>query len=148
MTKSEILGFIDAQQIVILTTMNGDAPDTRALINIRNANIAPHLVEYFKKHDRILMITNTHTEKIKQIRANPNASLYAFDKSWAGLTLIGRAMEITDRATIESLWDDSWKMYYPDGRDGGDFSVVEFIPAQFKFYDGANGFDKKSGRVL
>ncbi|MCL2338403.1 MAG: pyridoxamine 5'-phosphate oxidase family protein [Proteobacteria bacterium] len=157
MNKSEILKFLDAQAIVILTTMNhpspdglrvagGTQPETRALINIRNATIAPHLTAYFKKHDRILLITNTHTDKIKQIRKNPTAALYTFDDKWSGMLLTGRAIEITDAETINALWDDSWKMYYPDGRDGGDFSVIEFVPENFKSYSGAN-FEKKSGRV-
>ena len=146
MKLSEILKFMDAQTILTLTTMNGSQPETRALINIRNTNIAPHLTPYFKKHDRILLITNTHTDKLKQIRANPTAALYAYDDKWSGMLLTGRAVEITDSETKNALWDDSWKMYYPDGRDGGDFSIIEFIPENFKSYSGEN-FGKQSGKV-
>ena len=146
MKLSEILNFIDAQAIVVLTTMNGPQPETRALINIRNPAIAPHLAAYFRTHNRILLITNTHTDKIKQIRANPAAALYAYDDKWSGMLITGRAAEITDSETKNALWDDSWKMYYPDGRDGGDFSVIEFIPENFKSYTGEN-FEKQSDKV-
>ena len=147
MNKTEILKFIGNLPALVLTTMNGDAPDTRALINIRNAGIAPHLVEFFANTNRILFITNTSSDKIKQIRANSSASLYGYDNNWTGLTLAGTIHEITDSETIDALWDDSWKNYYPDGKDGGDFSVLEFIPKNFKHYDGANGFVKTNGTV-
>jgi general stress protein 26 len=146
MDKSEIFSFIDAQRALILTTMNGEQPETRALINVRNKNIALHLTQYFKDNDRILFITNTHTDKIEQIRKNKVANVYAYDDHFSGLLLIGEIKEITDKDTIDALWHDSWKMYYPDGRDGGDFSVLEFIPKQFKFYNG-NGFTKTNGII-
>jgi general stress protein 26 len=146
MTKSEILSFIDSRPILTLTTMNGARPETRALINIRNADIAPHLVRYFKHSDRIFFITNTHTDKIQQVRANGIANVYAFDDNFSGLLLMGTVNEVRDADIINTLWDDSWKIYYPDGRDGGDFSLLEFIPGQFKHYNG-NGFVKTGGEI-
>jgi general stress protein 26 len=146
MTKSEILSFIDAQTILTLTTMNNAQPETRALINIRNKNIAPHLTKYFKDSDKMFFITNTHTDKISQIRKNSVANVYAYDNNFSGLLLTGDIKEITDKDIISALWDDSWKMYYPDGKDGGDFSLLEFIPKNFKHYNG-NGFVKTSGAI-
>ena len=146
MTYPEILAFVDGRPIIILTTMNGAMPESRAMINIRNKNIAPHLVSYFAEHDRILFITNTHTDKIGQIRANPTASVYLYDDGFSGMLLSGRIVEVNDAGTRDALWDDSWKMYYPDGRDGGDFSILEFIPESYKTYSGQN-FEKTKGKI-
>jgi len=146
MTKSEIFSFMDAQHVLMLTTMNGEQPETRALINIRNKNIAPHLAKYFKDNERILFITNTHTDKMSQIRKSGIANIYAYDNNFSGLLLTGEIKEIVDTDTINALWDDSWKMYYPEGRDGGDFSVLEFIPQHFKSYNG-KGFVKTKGTI-
>jgi general stress protein 26 len=126
--------------------MNGKLPETRALINIRNKNIAPHLAGFFKDNGQILLITNTHTDKISQIRANPAANIYAYDNKFSGLLLIGKIREVSDDATRNALWDDSWKMYYPGGKDGGDFSVLEFAPESYKSYSGA-GFVKNKGEI-
>ena len=145
MTKKEILKFTDGRTIIMLGTINSTgAPEIRALINIRHPEIAPHLTEYFRRDDRLLFITNTGSDKIRQIRANPVASLYCFDDAFNGLLLTGRVAELTDTATRNALWDDSWKMYYPDGRDGGDFSVLEFTPESYKFY---HGFNVKKGKI-
>jgi general stress protein 26 len=135
MDKSKILAFLDRQSVLMLSTIGASgAPETRALINIRNEKIAPHLVEFFKHDDRILVITNTHSDKIGQIRANGIASLYAYDQQFNGLLLVGKVREVSDAATKGALWDDSWKMYYPDGKEGGDFSVLEFMPESYKSY--------------
>ncbi|MCL2331688.1 MAG: pyridoxamine 5'-phosphate oxidase family protein [Proteobacteria bacterium] len=134
MNIAEILNFLDAQQIYTLATLADGVPVMRALINIRHPEIAPHLVGFFKKDNRILMITNTHSDKIAQIRAHSAASLYAYTAGYDGMLLTGKVREVTESATKNALWDDSWKMYYPAGRDGGDFSVLEFIPETYKFY--------------
>ena len=145
MKKSDILTFFDKQTDFILGTIGHDgSPEARALINIRHEKIAPHLADFFEKDDRILMITNTSSDKIGQIRANNKASLYAFDQQFNGLLLTGKIREVLDPSTKNSLWDDSWKMYYPDGKDGGDFSILEFLPESYKSY--AN-FSVKKGKI-
>ena len=145
MDKNKIKKFLDARTVVIFGTIDLDGtPVTRALMNIRNPHIAPHLAKYFKKEDRLLFITNTGSEKISEIRTNPVTSLYCYDDEFNGLLLTGKTSEVTDEATKNALWDDSWKMYYPDGRDGGDFSVLEFIPKNYKYY---SGFKVERGAV-
>ncbi|MDR2412680.1 MAG: pyridoxamine 5'-phosphate oxidase family protein [Rickettsiales bacterium] len=135
MKISEILTFFDKQAAIMLGTLNEvGAPEIRALINIRNKDVAPHLTDFFKRNERLLLITNTHSDKIGQIRANSSAALYAFDQQFNGLLLTGKVLEIADNAVKDALWDDSWKMYYPAGKDGGDFSVLEFIPSEYKSY--------------
>ena len=138
MKKAELLKIYDARPIALLTTVGLDGvPETRPLMNIRHPNIAPHLTPYFQKSDRILLITNTSTDKVRQIEANGRASICVFDEqAFAGLLLRGRVRELKDSETKNALWDDSWKEYYPDGRDGGDFSVLEFQPDSFKSYGG------------
>lgn len=135
MKKSKAFDFIDKQPIIQLATLGLDGtPQVRSLINIRNPKVAPHLIPYFEQNDRLLMITNTHTDKIVQIRANNRASLYAFDNKFDGLLLIGTVTEVLDNETKGAIWDDSFIQYYPHGRDGGDFSVLEFMPRNYKAY--------------
>ncbi|MCL2469110.1 MAG: pyridoxamine 5'-phosphate oxidase family protein [Alphaproteobacteria bacterium] len=135
MNKTDALAFLDKQAVLMLGTIGDDgAPQMRAVINIRNGGIAPHLVGFFKGDDRILIITNTSSDKIGQIRAEDKASLYAYDQQFHGLLLMGRVREVLDASVKDALWDDSWVMYYPDGKDGGDFSVLVFEPESYKSY--------------
>ena len=147
MTIKEVLSFYDNQPIVILSTLGLDGnPQTRALVNIRNKNISPNLTEYFKNTNRILLMTNTHSDKIGEIAKNGASSLYMYDNEFNGLSLTGTMTEITDDETKDAIWDESLRMYYPDGRHGGDFSIIEFTPKTFKSYRGTD-FTKKSGPV-
>lgn len=140
MNKKEILQFFDAQPIVILATTENGLPHVRAVVNPRNTNIAPKLADWFANNDRMLFFTNTHSGKISQIRKNPAAALYAYDATFSGTELIGTAIEITNEALRKMFWDKSitegqFAVCYPDGY--GDFSLIEFIPKQFKAYVGA-----------
>ncbi|MDR2502893.1 MAG: pyridoxamine 5'-phosphate oxidase family protein [Deltaproteobacteria bacterium] len=138
MKKAEIIAKYDTHQVVLLSTLNQEGlPETRAMINIRHPEIAPHLESYFKRHERLLLITNTSSDKIRHIADDERASLYLFDpnpQSFNGLLLTGRTREVRDEATKCALWHESWKLYYPEGLEGGDFSVLEFLPDSFKFY--------------
>ncbi|MDR1337929.1 MAG: pyridoxamine 5'-phosphate oxidase family protein [Rickettsiales bacterium] len=148
MTKKEALRFFDNQPIVILSTIGPDGtPQTRALVNVRNKNISPNLIEYFKKTDRIFLMTNTHTDKIREMHVNPAASIYMYDNEFNGMLLTGAVAEITDDKIKDAIWDDSLTHYYPSGRRGGDFSVIEFVPKTFKTYNGAD-FHKEQGDVM
>jgi general stress protein 26 len=147
MKKSEVLAFLDKQNDFILNTINLEGvPESRALINIRNPRIAPHLKEFFKNDGRIFIITNTHSDKIPQIRKNNAASVYLFDQQYNGLLLLGKVREVLDVKTKHTLWDDSWKSYYPGGKDDKDFSVLEFVPESFKSYSGSD-FAKEKGKI-
>jgi general stress protein 26 len=147
MNKKEVLNFFDNQPVLILSTIDADgAPQTRALVNIRNKNISPNLQEYFAGNERILMMTNTSTDKIQEMKSNSAASLYAYDNEFNGFGLTGDVIEILDEEVKDAIWDESLLHYYPSGRNGGDFSIIEFIPKKFKTYKGTN-FDKTMGDV-
>lgn len=132
-----------------LSTVNPDgAPETRAMINIHNKQIAPHLEGVFADTPagEIYFITNTSSDKMKQIAKNNKASVYMYDaQTYEGLLLMGTVSEIKDQKIKDSFWHDSWKIYYPDGKDGGDFSILKFSGKDYKFYTG--DFKVKKGTL-
>lgn len=136
MNKKETLNFIKKYHSFILSTINDNGfPESRAVINIANPEIAPHLTCFYEKNDKIYITTNTSSSKVKQIYDNPLSSVYMFDNdSFVGLLLIGEALEIKDEKTKRELWDDSWEMYYKGGFNGGDYTIIEFVPQYFKAY--------------
>ena len=132
-----------------LCTINEDGtPEVRAMLNLRNAEICPHLISKFKDDNLVFYFTtNTSSSKIKQIRKNKKASVYASDaRTFEGLLLLGVIEEEKDKKTKDGLWHDSWKMYYPDGKDGGDYSILRFTPKSYKYYDGK--FNVQQGALL
>jgi len=143
MKKSEILDKIKAfkktSQIVCLSTLNLEKfPETRAMLNINNTEAFPHLKGAIKENDpAVYFTTNTSSPKIKQIAKNRKASVYFSDNlNFEGLLLIGAVKEIKEAKTKELFWTDGWKIYYPKGKDGGDYSILKFVPESYKFYCG------------
>jgi len=43
---------------------------------------------------------------------------------------------ISDKTIRSTIWDASWEQYYYNGIDGGDFSLLKFIPVHAKYYHG------------
>jgi len=136
MNLKEALEFAKKFQFSALTTLNNDNhPETRAMVNLLNPEVCPHLVDYFNKNDKIYIMTNTSSAKTEHIKKNPKSSLYFVDyATFEGLLLMGDIKEIHDEKIKGDLWHDSWKVYYAEGKDGGDFSVLEFTPNKYKLY--------------
>lgn len=129
-----------AQHLVLSTLdeQNG-FPDARTLFNLRVARPqcfaagASALPNGFS----CWIATNTSSTKVKQLRANPKASLYYADPvCFEGLTLQGECTEVLDPAIRAGIWTDGWQMFYPGGLEGGDFSVFRFHPLRARHYHG------------
>jgi general stress protein 26 len=138
--KQKLKQLLAKEMAVQLSTVNLDgAPETRAMINIHNKEIAPHLQDFFAQipAGEVYFITNTSSAKIAQIAKNNKASVYLCDgKTFEGLLLLGAVAEVKDQKIKDAFWHDSWKIYYPDGKDGGDFSILKFNGKDYKFYTG------------
>lgn len=150
MNIKDIFKILDKQQIVMLSTisLDGKYPQTRAMINLRYKCKCPtsSLRGYFDNNNRILFITNGKTEKIAQIKKNSAASLYTHDGGDNGLLLTGDIKIISDKNVKDAMWKDFLTLYYPDGRNGELYTVLEFIPKTFKHYKD-EGLETISGKI-
>jgi general stress protein 26 len=84
----------------------------------------------------MLLVTSTSSDKIQQIRKNHVAVLYAYSPAFQAIMLSGKISEVLDDETRNAVWNDSFMAHFPGGRDGGDFSVLEFMPETYKMIGG------------
>ena len=122
---------------LVLSTIDEDGyPQSRAIFNLRNSKQFPELIPVFEEHNDDLLIyigTNTSSEKIRQIRRNPKASVFFYKPSeFHGLMLSGTFEFIEDQAIKNRLWQDGWERYYPDGPTDPDYTVIRMIPRMGK----------------
>ena len=132
----------------LTTSDDKNHPQTRAMLNLKNASMYPGLVDFFKGYDDYLVIftTNTSSVKVAQIRNNPWVSVYyANAHEFKGLMLGGKMTIVTDQKIKDSLWQDNWTMYYPGGMTDTDYTVLELKPKLLKVYHqlGAFTIDKE-----
>ena len=145
-TEARILGrqLMEASEMVYLTTLQPDGyPHTRALWNLRNRKMFGRLWPFFKDHKEdylILFGTNTSSNKVAHIRANPKVSVYYCDPGDSrGLTLTGDAVIEEGMEFKEILWDPEWTFYYPDGVNDPDYCVISVRPTKAKYYHRLDG---------
>jgi general stress protein 26 len=127
------VGLMEKSKAVYLTTIdNKGYPCTRALINLRNKEQYPSFVELFGKHNNDFLIyfsTNTSSNKIVQIKANPKVSAYyCIPDNFHGMMLSGEIEIVADPEIKNMLWRDGWERYYPEGSDDPDYTVLRLKP--------------------
>lgn len=118
-------------EMVVLATMGSEPyPHQRALFNFRNAAKFPALADYQKgKGLKAYLGTNTSSIKVRQVGADPWISVYyMIPAEFKGLCLSGRA--VPDLEARAALWEEGWEMYYPQGRNDPDYTVLRLDPVR------------------
>jgi general stress protein 26 len=131
--KARCLELMRQAADVYFSTVDDDGfPHTRCLFNLRCASRFPGLQSVFAGHDRDLMTylgTNTSSAKMRHIRANPRVAIYYCEPaSFHGVMLSGQIEIVDEPAIRRSLWQKGWEMYYPQGPDDPDFTVLRLFP--------------------
>ncbi len=137
--EAAALALISRAKFQTMSTLDEKGcPETRVLFNLRKTRAAAFrggaaLPNPFATY----LGTNTSSRKVAQIRRDGRACLYYADNAkFEGLSLRGMLTEVFDPAVRKALWTSSWNVYYPGGRDGGDFSVFRFDPETARYYHG------------
>ena len=139
-TRKAALSLILRSDLMQLSTLDEHGyPETRELFNLRKlrndcGTFGPDTPGGVFMN---LLGTNTSSRKVAQMRKDPRSCLYYVDPvNFEGLTVVGRAEEVFDREVRDALWLAQWEIYYPGGKDGGDFSIFRFMPERARYYHG------------
>ncbi len=145
--SAELMSISEA---AVLTTIGPDGyPNTRAMLNLRNAKKYPALVSFFKNHADDFLVyftTNTSSAKVAQVKENRKASVY-FCKpdEWRGLMVCGDLELVSDPGVKRELWQPEWTMYYPGGPDDADYAIMALRPVFVKLYHQMETFSMEGG---
>ena len=108
-------------------------PSIRAVFNLRNkerfAHPAKIIDEYEEDPYTVYISTNTSSVKMKHILNDSRIALYfSLPDEGKGIMLQGEAEVIEDMEFKKKLWMDNWTMYYPQGYDDPDFTMLKIKP--------------------
>ncbi|MHC4537336.1 MAG: pyridoxamine 5'-phosphate oxidase family protein [Planctomycetota bacterium] len=135
--KEACLNLMETTDVMYLSTVGSDGfPHTRIMSNLRNKKEYSGLVGVFEKHKDdflVYMVTSKSSVKMKQIRANPKASVYlsfvsSVPSEFQCLMLSGEIEEVADKQLKKQLWQDGWQMHWPGGADDPEFTVLMLKP--------------------
>jgi general stress protein 26 len=129
--------------------MTTNAPDgyprTRAVLNLQNPSLYPHLVDLFAPHRKDFLAyvsTNAPSTKVAEVRRDPRGCLYyCHPKRYRGVLLVGDFEILDDSALRHTLWTDGWEVYYPGGPDDPDFAVLRIRPTSVSGWNGSGRFE-------
>lgn len=126
-------------EFAVLSTIDSRGyPHTRAMLNLRNEKLYPHLEPLYRADENPLAIyltTNTSSEKTVEILSCPKACLYYFDgPHYRGVCLRGKIEVVTDAGFKKQAWGPGWEEYYPDGVGSEDFAMLRFVPESLESY--------------
>lgn len=86
---------------------------------------------------RLLFMTEADSPKVGEIRRNPRVNLaYASKDKNTYVSMAGRGRVFRDQATIDELWNDALKAFFPDGKDDPNLTLLEVSVETVEYWDG------------
>lgn len=82
----------------------------------------------------IFFATAIDSGKVAEIGADPRVNV-SLQSSSRFASLTGTARVIQDRATIESLWSESWRVWFPEGRNDPTLCVLAVDVEEAEYWD-------------
>lgn len=91
------------------------------------------LVEMRPGSDTIFA-TSLDSPKIKEVEANPEV-LVTFQGRSRFASIHGTAFVVRDRAEIDRLWSESWRIWFPKGKDDPDLCLLKVSADRGEYWD-------------
>lgn len=112
-----------SRTIVLLTRGENDKIVGRPMANVRT-----------DEDTTVYLVTNIDSKKVDELRADPHVSLSLQTKD--GIAMIEGQVRISqDRALIDSLWEDSWSVWFEGGRLDPAIAIVIVEPIEGTFWE-------------
>ncbi|HRX16301.1 MAG TPA: pyridoxamine 5'-phosphate oxidase family protein [Spirochaetota bacterium] len=139
-TKEKALEIIASAPSAVLTTINSDGyPESRALLNLRNALQYPSLsktINQLGDGSILIFTTNTGSSKMSQIINDNRVSVYyCLSESFQGVWVSGDIELISDPLEKATFWQPGWEIYYPLGKFDPDYAILSLDPRRIRLYE-------------
>jgi general stress protein 26 len=80
--------------------------------------------------------TGLHTNKIKEIKRNPEVSVFVdHPTDNSGVSIVGKAEILTDERLRKKYWQDAWGFFWPDGPSNPDYCLLKITPMRMEYFN-------------
>lgn len=88
----------------------------------------------------IFFATSLNSPKFSEIIAESKVGVFFQDAKYY-VSLYGTAEPLRDKALIDELWQESWKVWFPEGKESSDICIIRVRPTSGEYWDrsGAKG---------
>lgn len=126
--EAEASALVDSVKIATLTSVNENGyPRTCVMSKYKNEGFSDI---YFVSSKRSRL-----NGKVTHFENNPKASVCCF-RDGDSVTLIGNVTFVTDRKTLDSIWDESDRRFFGKGIDDPKFRLMKFHTIEATFWIG------------
>lgn len=94
----------------------------------------PMAVAELKPESHAFFATDRRSPKIAEIQRHPEV-LITFQNSSEYACVSGTASLESDRATIDRLWSEAWRVWYPGGKDDPNLVLIKVEPRVGEYWD-------------
>lgn len=131
--KQNCLELMETSEAAYLATIDASGfPCIRAVTNLRRREEWPGLAPFFEKHRDdflVYILTNTSSNKVRQVAANPAGSIYyCCPAKFHGLMLEGFIEVVEDDNFKRGFWQPGWERYYAGGPEDPDYALLRLRP--------------------
>jgi general stress protein 26 len=84
----------------------------------------------------IYLLTDSDLVKVHEINQNPDA-LITFQSSKQFASVKGEVVLSHDRVLLESMWKETWKVWFPKGIVDPNVAILKFTAHEGEFWDNA-----------
>jgi general stress protein 26 len=84
--------------------------------------------------DDLWFVTALGSEKVAEIRRQPHVAVTLADGR-RFLSISGDARVIVDAAEIQTLWQESWRLWFPEGPTQGGIALICVLPQWAEYWD-------------
>ena len=89
-----------------------------------------------RESGELYFATSLESGKVRELEANAGVNLVLQDgRRFVSLT--GYARIVRDRALIDRLWSEPWKVWFPEGKDDPSLCLLVIEPSEATYWDGA-----------
>lgn len=94
---------------------------------------------------RLWFLTAKESAKVHEIENDQHVHLTAQEGQSAFLSISGRADLLDDRAKVGELWKESFRVWFPGGKDDPNIELISVRPQRGEFWDSTG---QKGARYL
>ncbi len=123
-TSNDLYDLVSDFDVAMLVTYGSDG------IHARPMTIARLDVEMHAAY----LLTDVNSVKIDEIHANPHA-LLTFQAPGKFASVSGELAVIHDRALVEAMWKEAWKLWFPGGMTDPSLALLKFAAHEGEFWD-------------
>lgn len=94
----------------------------------------PMALQKSKRDSMMYLASSLDSKKVLEVQQDPRVSLAIQDRE--GIAMIAGTCHVSqDRALIDELWQDDWKVWWPKGKSDPEIAILVVEPEEATYWD-------------